>query len=407
MRRGSVYLLVLAVGTVLSVIGLSMLSVSRAGAKSLSQSEDFMETRALAGSAIDHAMLAIASAPNWRSTYNGLTVTQNLGRGTFSWQVIDEVNGSLLTNPSAAYTICGTGSVNSASYSMRVHMQPQFTALSYGAVVSQTVLVQGAGTVIDSYDSTNGDYGGANTSSASAVATNYTAAGAITVKSGAAVKGSVAVGPGGNTATCVVKDGTSTITGNRTNLPSIVAIPVPAAPTNLGPITGSRSYQGNHTFTINSDMHLSSFEVKNNATVQVVGNVTIYVEGPVTISNNGTSIEIMPNSSLSLFFTGGLTISSGAITVVNGQNMSRLKFLNLGTTPVVLEDVSSAEGVIFSPKAAIQMSGGFQLYGALAAKSLSITTGAKLHEDKRVTTGTDPATVPTSATWDSYKRFVQ
>jgi hypothetical protein len=142
---------------------------------------------------------------------------------------------------------------------------------------------------------------------------------------------------------------------------------------------------------VSSNVHCTSLEIKSNATIQIQGNVTIYVEGDVSIWHKA-GIEILPNSSLKLYFTGGMDISEHSDCIVDGANLSRLQYISLGTRPITLGDDSSTQGVIIAPYAPVQMSGEFQLYGAVVAKSVTMTD-ASVHQDKRITNGTDPVTL--------------
>jgi len=144
-------------------------------------------------------------------------------------------------------------------------------------------------------------------------------------------------------------------------------------------------------------MHVTNFTMNGGGKVQISGNVTILADGPVSVGN-GTTLEILPGGSLKFYFNSTLTLDGGMANKVNGANLSRMQFLNLGTGAVTLGGGGALTGAILSPNGTVTMNGGSQMYGAVVAKSLSITNGAAFHEDKRMTTGTDPITTGAGST---------
>lgn len=400
-RRGSVYLLVLGLAMLVTVIGLGAVAVTRLTARTVSEGKDFTDARTLAFSAAEHAITRINADSNWRSTFNGQTITQSLGRGTFSWYVTDETDNNLTDNASDPYVIWATGNAGRATYSMRVHMAIPASVSGIGVNTALTV----NGSTIDSYDSTNGDYGGANVGSSACMGTNSTTAGTVVLSNSARVNGSLNVGPNGNPATVISKDGTSTISGPTAPMAAAIAMPTITAPTNLGASQGNVSYQGNHDTTLTTNMHVQTLTVKSNAKLYISGNVTILADGDVLIQNTG-GVEVLPGGSLTIYVQGALTIQKKAS--VDGMNLSRMECLVMGTTPVTLSG-SSMQGVIIAPNAAVNMSSAFNMYGAIIAKSLSMSGGSGLHEDKRITSQVDRVTLPGTSKprADSISRVVQ
>jgi len=126
-RRGSTYVMVLGLSLVLTVIGLSALTVARVNARGVRASRDCSEARVLAFSAVEHALNRVNADADWRTTYNGATVSKSLGRGTFSWRVVDEADGDLADDDLDPATIIATGTINDASHtlSLRVTMEGQ------------------------------------------------------------------------------------------------------------------------------------------------------------------------------------------------------------------------------------------------------------------------------------------
>ncbi len=391
-RRGSIYLLVLGMAVILTVIGLGAVTVSRVQARSTGGSQDWSEAQSLAFSAVEHALAQIDETDGWRSAYSQQTIGKSLGRGTFTWRLVDEADGDLTNDPTSPFTVFAMGTVGDASYSLRVHMTMPSVQIVSGVSALGTIFVDNS--TIDSYDSGVGAYGGPNVGAEAFVATNSTAPSGLYLTSDARIQGSAAIGPSGDPNVVVHKDGGSTITGTVSAMSQPLAISTPAAPTGMGSSVGDRSYQGSGPFVISGNLHVDNLSIESSTRVQISGNVIILAEGSVDIWN-GSGIEVLPGASLTLYCKGSLEIRDRATNVVRGSDLSRLKFINLGTSPVQLSNsTTSTEGVILSPGADVQITSGSQLCGAVVANNVSLTGGAAVHEDKRITNLTDPVTLP-------------
>ncbi len=426
-RRGSIYLLVLAVGTVLTLIGLAMISVSRAGARSLGQSTDCSQAQLLASSAVEHAIATITADTNWRADYNGVTVTQNLGQGTISWQAVDPVNGSLTKVTGAPFTINGTGTVGNSSYTIQVGMTNTSAPVNCGIVTPAGITV-GDYTNVESFNSTNGitlswgwnwnsNYGWwqgwvpsySSKGSSAVMATNSIAAAIIALQSYCTVNGSLNFGPKGSS-NAVSMASSCTLTGTSTALQQLLDTSAPAAPSGMPSDTGAQSYTSSRTYTISTNQHWDSLTISNNAGIQISGNVTILVEGNVTLNvsdTTGPCIEVLPNSSLTLYHKGSLLIENCSANIVDGQNLSRLMFINLGANPVTCQDYTVTMGVIYSPCAPVTYKGWCHHFGVCVCGSATMCNYAQFHQDLRITNQTNPVSVSVPLKPSTWVRSVQ
>ncbi|MCY2926055.1 MAG: hypothetical protein NT031_11555 [Planctomycetota bacterium] len=383
------------VAMLLTVLALAGLNINRVNARSNGDSGDWSEAQLLAYSGAEHAMTQINADASWRTTYAAATVQKALGRGTFSWRLVDQTDGNLTDDPAEPFVILSTGTVGNATCTLRVAMTPATAGVTAGVTTPTTVLI-GGGSRVDSYDSTLGAYGGANIGSLATVATNSTASGAVAISGGSVLQGSAVVGVGGNPSSVVSVSGGGSMTGTKTAMSQAMTMPTVTSPSGLGSSTGNVTY-GYGTAIIASSMHVTNFTMNGGGKVQISGNVTILADGPVSVGN-GTTLEILPGGSLKFYFNSTLTLDGGMANKVNGANLSRMQFLNLGTGAVTLGGGGALTGAILSPNGTVTMNGGSQMYGAVVAKSLSITNGAAFHEDKRMTTGTDPITTGAGST---------
>jgi len=383
-------MLVLGLGTILTIIGLGSLAATRAGTQTTSDSADWSEAKVLAFAAVDHAITQINRNSSWRTTFNNVT-TQPLGRGTFSWHVTDDSDNNLADDPSEPFTIWATGTVRQASYSMKVHMTPPANGggLSAGVVVSGAVKLTGS-CKIDSYDSTLGAYGGANISSNATVLTNSTASKAVSLAWSTAIKGSVQVGPGGNPDTVIDDQSGTNVTGTMSAMGQQAQMPTLTAPS-MGASTGDKSISSAQGTTISGNLHVNNLSVTNSGLMKVSGTTVILVENNFSVSGAGV-IEVLPNSSLTIYVKGTSTMSGG--TRIDGPNLSNIKLMNLGTGLVDITGSSQFQGVIMSPNGAVTIENGAAAFGAVMAKQISILGGSQFHQDLRISTCVDRVTIP-------------
>lgn len=410
-RRGSVYLLVLGLSMLVTVIGLGSVAVSRLTARTVSEGKDFTDARMLAFSAAEHAFTRINADTNWRTTFNGQTIQMSLGRGTFSWHITDESDGNLTDDPTEAFTIWTTGTVGRASYSMKVHMVPGSSSTSrFTAGVCSLGSVSLAGSaVIDSYDSTLGAYGGSNVGSAAVVRTNSTGANTVSLGGGTKIKGSVQVGPGADPSTVI--SNTSLVTGTKTAMSQQITLPTLTAPTNLGASTGDMSYTSTQVGTLSGNYHVNNLTVGNSGRMKISGAVTMLVDGNINLSGSGV-VEILSGGSLTIYVKGSTSIGNGASMSIDGQNLSSIKLLNLGTNTVNISGSAAVvQGVIVSPNGAVTIGNSGQVFGAIQTKQLSLSGSGFFHEDRRITTSVDKVVLPGDTTTtpraDSISRVVQ
>jgi len=125
-RRGSSYVMVLASATVLTVIGISALMISRINTHATVQANRWSDAQSLAFSASEHALATINADANWRNALQDVVVTRSMGGMTFSWRVVDEVDGDLRDSPDEPATLLisatsGAGR-NEANFALRVDL---------------------------------------------------------------------------------------------------------------------------------------------------------------------------------------------------------------------------------------------------------------------------------------------
>lgn len=125
-RRGSVYLMVLGAAVIVTILGLSALTAVRIQRRSADGLGDFAEARRYAQSAIELGLLAIHDDPDWRENQlNGNWITDKaIGRGTYSLDGIDPLDGDLADDSSDPLVLTGSGNVGGACCKLSVRLVP-------------------------------------------------------------------------------------------------------------------------------------------------------------------------------------------------------------------------------------------------------------------------------------------
>jgi hypothetical protein len=131
-RRGSIYVMTLGATTAVVVIGLAAVTAVRIQRRNVGQTMDFTEARMYAQSAIDLGMRIITADDTWRSGYSSgpWLVDAPIGRGTYSLDVVDSVDGDFTVNPEDSLFLTGTGAIGEARYRLHATLLADVAGLS-------------------------------------------------------------------------------------------------------------------------------------------------------------------------------------------------------------------------------------------------------------------------------------
>ena len=125
-RRGSIYAVVLGMALLVSLIGLSAVAVGRVNLRVASIGSDAADAEMLALSAVEHAAAAINTDASWRGKYfhDVETIPMAVGRGAFTWKLVDEADGSLTAGGLQPVRVFGIGRVGEARRCYSVQLAP-------------------------------------------------------------------------------------------------------------------------------------------------------------------------------------------------------------------------------------------------------------------------------------------
>jgi hypothetical protein len=144
--------MVLGTAMTITVVGMAAVSVRRVRVRSASETNSFAAARLLAFSGAEHATVRINADSDWRNTFNGATIQQTIDGGTFSWRVVDPVDGDLTDDTSEAATIIATGTHDDTSYTLKLGVTisgggTPIEALTYAVMANNDVEIKDKKTV--------------------------------------------------------------------------------------------------------------------------------------------------------------------------------------------------------------------------------------------------------------------
>lgn len=195
--------MILGTAMLITIVGLASVLIRRVRMANADQTGNFARARMLAFSGAEHAAARLAADTMWRDTYDGVTVTQDSGGGTFSWQVIDPADGDLTDDITEAAQIVSTGTYDGTSYT-----------LTMGVTITAASPIEALGYAILSGGNTEVKDGKTVTVTGAPLGTN----GNAKVKDGATLNADVDAGS-------FTLEGTGVIVGTATTLSDSVAMP--------------------------------------------------------------------------------------------------------------------------------------------------------------------------------------
>ena len=226
----------------------------------------------------------------------------------------------------------------------------------YTLVGIDSVLLSGV-SLIDSFDSTVGDYSAAAARDRAIVASN----GDIQLIGSPLIRGDAHAGTGQRII------GSATITGSAAPLAEPLVFPMPtvdpshdnAAIRSMLSSAGDLSMTGKRTYTIPSGAYaLRNMSLGGNATLRITGEVTFYVSGNVSLSG---SIDV----------TGDRAADFKIRAVTAG-------------TDVRISSATALYADIYAPGSDVVVGGSGDLYGTVVGKTLELSGRGGVHWDESV-----------------------
>jgi len=362
-ERGWVFLLAIVTLTLLLILGASLIERSQNALYRNTVDNRSVRAFHLADAGISRAVWCLNQHNGWL-TYGGEAKTL-LGGGYYEVTVVPapadrEPTTDYLKVLSTGYLPGPNGTKGSPH---RIHAivakDPRY--FSYAVFGREKVRV-GNGLVTvkaDSYDSTDGNYGGSNVRENADVGTNSKAASAVEILPQGEVHGNVTVGAGAAPASSAVNS-KGLITGTISSAPSAVLLPsvrtVPANATRLGDVY----LDGSQQLVLNQGTYyMTDLDVLGSSTITCNGKVVVYID----CSTDKGSPDIR--------------IGGNGIVNTSGVPSNLVLYCRDDVVDIAVSGASSFYGGIYAPQATITLNSG-TIYGSIIGKRVNMN-GATSH----------------------------
>jgi Tfp pilus assembly protein PilX len=115
--RGSAYFFIMGIAVLMTLIGLSIAITARIQVRAQNLARDWEDAGLIAQSGMEHALATIANTTTWRTVYTSGTwiASKTFGRGSFTWRLVDEIDGSLSNNNTQPARLYAKATVGSAT----------------------------------------------------------------------------------------------------------------------------------------------------------------------------------------------------------------------------------------------------------------------------------------------------
>lgn len=286
-----------------------------------------------------------------------------------------------VTNFASVYpVIISQGTVMGVNRSIEVTMRKD--AFSFGLSAADSFYMGGS-SLIDSYDSSKGAYGGGNVSFNGDVGVSGVS-GTITVGDSAVIKGNLKVSPDrADDITLPESNLTGKIRNNNRTIMTGIVVPEDLIALSDG---GNYSVTGHDVDIPSGNYKFSSLGIGSNGVLNIEGGtVRIYLTGSFTMSANSLLI-IAPDAKL-VIYTDGQCILSGNGIINQSCFPKNFQLYSAYSNPdypvgVTITGNSSFYGVVYAPNTGINITGNADTYGAITGKDLIISGNMRLHYDK-------------------------
>lgn len=303
---------------------------------------------------------------------------QSLGDGTY-YVTIDPIS---LTQ----YEISSTGRFGSPTVAktLKVTMQVK-SVFSYAIFGDENVGLRG-NAYVDSYDSRDGSYGGANVNSNGTVGTNAISTVdpySVYLMNNATINGDVIIGPGGDTDEAIEIRNNAEINGIPSSADSPQELPEVIVPGGL-PDRDPISLSGNDSSIIDESGEYSYIQLSSNSELTLDGELTLHITGALSLSSN-SEIIITEGSDITIYVEGSFSQSSN--TQINNLTQDPTRLAIYGTdslTSVNWASNSDFYGSFYAPNADVDISSNAEIYGSIVADTVELASNARVHYDERL-----------------------
>lgn len=384
-RRGSALVLsLIAVATVV-VLSASFSQFASAVADRQAQAIDKKQAFYLAEAGLTEAFAGFTCGKS--GAVGGPEAPALLGDGLF-WVEATELMPGI-------FRLDSTGMIGTGRARLSLVAQRGIDGVAALGVFSAGEVLLKAGSVIDAYDSTLGEYSGQADKSGAALGSNGTITVVGTELKPTTIQGDVT--PGSDATVQVL--GSVTISGSSspaltsTELPEIVVPPVTmgAAQTHASPypLIVPPGKVGYEALTV-----AAGAEVVIHGPAQVVlGSLTLAETAQLTFDTSQGPVRLYVQESVDL--------ATGSVMTTSSTNPAEVMFQVPAATeqPVALRSSGPFHGVIYAPETTLLFGAGFESFGAVVAQAMTFEGAARLHFDRNLAALAAEDVLPVMLSW--------
>ncbi len=235
--------------------------------------------------------------------------------------------------------------------------------------------------IVDSYDSTNGDYGGANMGVEGNIGTNSILFGGIDMAPNSQVYGDAYSGAGVDPNDVIITQGNAYIDGEKKSLYDEKEMPSVTPPEGLA-FMGGYSLGVGDVGTIDSSGEFTSLVLGNNSTLTITSDATLYITGDFTMSSN-SQFNIADGVNVTIYLGGTFTQASNS--QFNNLSQDPASLLILGTDSfngtMAWNSNTDFYGAVYVPRAHVDFNSNIDFYGSISAGTFAFNSNARFHYD--------------------------
>lgn len=388
-ERGSVFIIALMLIVVMIVVGAPIMFRLSAQYRTTDRSFKSLAAMNLAEAGVERAIweLNFGDISTWDGDDNLRTLTLSPAE-TATGEVIISVQ-----NPeSASPVVESTGRMPhigglTIDKTIRVILEggEGMSLFDYGIFGNDGVELHGDA-VIDSYDSTLGDYGEEvdglpNVGAMGHAGTNAITDGSITLLGSSTIYGNAVSGPESDPETAISLGPNANLFGEKLAQTALKEL-VPVPPPEDLPYRGDLQLGNGEQSTISLNGMYGSFDLGNSARVTIASDVTLYITGDF-VMKNGAQIEVAEGVSVTIYL-GGSFEQKNSSAISNPSN-DPTKIIIYGTESFTQMDWKSEAdfyGAVYAPSAEVVYHSEADFYGSIVAGSIVLHSGAGIHYDE-------------------------
>lgn len=307
--------------------------------------------------------------------------------------------------------LSSTGLCGSGRAAISIVVAQQTNSIAAKGVFSEQSLQLQPGAVVDSYDSRQGPYDllDALLSTGAQVGSNQdvSIAGGTQRAAGAVVRGDARPGPSG----VVVRGSGSIVTGSTAPTTEPAALPPLQVP-DVSARDAIEYARASPVLTLPAGQtSLKSLALRGSGHAAIVGPQTLVVDRLAL--DPGTRLTIdASDGPVQIYVRDWLNLPAGSTIECTSDDPSRLALLCAGAdgvdrnsdgVPDPAVDLGATGkffGMVYAPRATVTLPATFEVFGAIAARSLTLAPNSKVHFDKAFTAGAGESTAtPTALCW--------